>query len=63
MWVYMMGDHTSVGGWIGCLVVPRARRSSDARNDDDDDDDDGVDAATVVRYLIVVEGAARGASS
>jgi len=57
----MMGDHTSVGGWIGCLVVPRARRSSDARNDDDDDG--RVDAATVVRYLIVVEGAARGASS
>ena len=44
-------------------TVPRARRSSDARNDDDDDDDDGVDAATVARYLIVVECAARGASS
>ena len=58
----MMGDHTSVGGWIGCLAVPRARRSSDARNDDDDDDG-RVDAATVARYLIVVEGAARGASS
>jgi hypothetical protein len=58
----MMGDHTSVGGWIGCLVVPRARRSSDARNDDDDDDG-RVDAATVARYLIVVECAARGASS
>ena len=57
----MMGDHTSVDGWIGCLVVPRARRSSDARNDDDDDG--RVDAATVARYIIVVEGAARGASS
>ena len=45
-------------------TVPRARRSSDARNDDDDDDDGrGVDAATVARYLIVVEDAARGASS
>jgi hypothetical protein len=43
-------------------TVPRARRSSDARNDDDDDDG-RVDAATVARYLIVVECAARGASS